>query len=288
MRYYKIKCENHTFLASVEETNDMYRLKFGGIKACVYLSVYKDEKEYPNLDALGYGKECDRDSSLPKKEGTIILLQASLKFLVWLFPFIRHVQFSDASNITCAKGVTIPLATFHFAKYGKTWYQDKFSAKPLDKTVPAMFKKVNNVLEKQYNQTFEKFFKQHVRKHLVNMKGIKTDHLYEMLETCWNEADNYKAFFRNIGARDCILLQLWLDEYIKFLLGLSSNALLYWKIKRNTIDLYSCDVVIRETRTAPKFIAKGGSISEDLYDMNDFLKGRRYLHTKTNILSGVH
>jgi hypothetical protein len=282
MQYYKIRCGSYTFSASIEETPDMYRVKYGGVKACVHFSVYKKyEEEYPNLDALGSGQECSNDGSLPSKEGTVILLKSSLKFLIWRFPLIRHIQFSDASSIKCANGIIIPLQTFHLAKYGKTWYQDKFNAKPIDKNVSTTLKKLSVKLDKKYNETFEVFYKTYILRHLSHMKGIKNDDLYDMLETCWNEAKNYRNFIQEIASGDCILLQLWLDEYVKSFFSLPLTSLLYWKIQRKTIDEYDVNVEIRESKTIPKYMATGGDGGGGkLFDMNDFMQhGKRKIES---------
>ena len=135
LEYYKISAGRFNFMASVDETPYLYRVKFGGSKVCVFFSVYKDDedKDFPNMDGVGSDKHCDVHNTLHNKEGTILMIKSSLIFLLWRFPYIKHVQFLDTSKKECANKVYVDLATFHFAKYGKTWYQDHFGATPLRK-----------------------------------------------------------------------------------------------------------------------------------------------------------
>lgn len=133
MEYYKVYADANKFMASVQEYNDLYKVRFGGSRACLHISVYKnDDKEFPNLDSLTSKPDCNIQGNLPNKEGTVLLVKTCFKFLLWKFPFIKHIQFIDLSTKECFKQVSIDLSTFHFAKYGLTWYQHRFDAKPLD------------------------------------------------------------------------------------------------------------------------------------------------------------
>jgi hypothetical protein len=126
MEYYEITCDKNTFTACIIDDNDLYRVYYGGSKSCVSFSVYKDEDgEYPNMDSLGSSPKCNVQGNLEGKEGTVILVKSCLKFMLWRFPMTKHIQFIDSSTKKCANKVRIDLATFHFAKYGKTWYQDR-------------------------------------------------------------------------------------------------------------------------------------------------------------------
>lgn len=78
-----------------------------------------------------------------------MLLKSSLLFLIDRFHYIKHFQFIDASSVTCAKGVKVKFCTFYFAKYGKTWYQDKFKAKAMDRKARKAFEKANTALDEE-------------------------------------------------------------------------------------------------------------------------------------------
>lgn len=274
MHFYKITCNGYKFVASVHEKHDLYRVKFGGMRACVYYSVYKEhEKEFPNLDALGSGNDCDNDGSLPQGAGTITLLFASLKFLVHIFPFIKHVQFSDTSSVRCAKGVKVHLPTLHFAKHGTTWYQDKADALPIDKKVIKAFDKARLHLESKYIESFDEFYNKHIKRHIHTFKAMKLEQVYDGLKTCWDEANTYKEFFCSVAEIDCILLQVWLEHYIQGVWNVPHHATLYWKIRRSVIDAFP-NVTIKTTTKVPKYMS-GGYVDKDIYTLDDFLKRRK-------------
>lgn len=272
MSYYKIQTPKGTFRASIEETNDMYKVKYGGKKACVFFSVYKgDDEEYPNLDAIGADKRCNVDASL---EDTALLLKSSIQFLIWRFPNIQHIQFLDASTKECENGIKVDLPTFHFAKHGKTWYEDKFGAQLLDRKNKKYFERANIFLEQYHDkESFDMFYKTNVMRFLHNFKRVKESDVYGMLKICWEESNTYKEFFKSIGSRDCILFQHWLKPYI---LSLWKRVILdttYWKINRKVIDSWDKnDMHISRSSTKPHYITGGGP----MYSMNDFTKAPRH------------
>ena len=279
-RFYKItvsspdKSTKQRFTASVQEFNDLYKVRYGGTRACVFYSVYKNgDDEYPNLDSVGSYPDCNLSGDLSNKEGTILLIKSSMKFLLWRFPYIKHIQLLDVSTKECAGKVSIDFPTFHFAKYGKTWYQDHFDAIPLDKEIRGIMAKADKSLNKKYGETFDVFYKEYIKRHVENMKKVKKSDVYNMMFECWNNSKTYRGFISAVSAHDCILLQIWLKEYIKILMnGMSLN--ISWKIKVQNITSWSIETDIRESKTIPKFINQNGGEEEELFDMKDFLLKR--------------
>lgn len=156
------------FIAIIHEDTYMYRVRYGGKKACVNFSVYKEEErqrrvrgmsiqEYPNLDGVGWSAECSIGSPLENGDGTQTMVKSALCFLVWRFPIIKHVQFIDASKKTCKFNISIDLATFHFSKHGKTWYEDKFDAKLINKNQQKYIDRANVSLDTKHEKDFNGF-----------------------------------------------------------------------------------------------------------------------------------
>lgn len=270
MSYYKIETPQGTFRASIEETQDMYKIKYGGRKACVFFSVYKGyEEEYPNLDGLGTDKGCNVEESL---DDTVLLFKSSLQFLIWRFPNIKYVQFLDTSKKECAGGIHIDLATFHFAKHGKTWYEDKFGAKPLDKSRSKYFRRASEYLDNECPQHgFDTFYKENIMRFVESFKKVKKADVYAMLQICWDNAISYKDFFKQVGSKDCVLFQQWLKTYISSLWKHIAIDTLYWKISKKVIDSYLINIKIRSTSTRPHYMSKGGDGSGPLFGMKEFL-----------------
>jgi hypothetical protein len=274
MSYYKIETPHGTFRASIEETQNMYKIKYGGRKACVFFSVYKGyDEEYPNLDGLGTDKRCNVEESL---DDTVILFKSSLKFLIWRFSNIKYVQFLDTSKKECAGGIQIDLATFHFAKHGKTWYEDKFGARPLDKSKSKYFRRASEHLDNECPKDgFDTFYKENVMRFVESFQKVKKEDVYDMLKICWEDAITFKDFFKQVGSKDCILFQQWLKTYIISLWRHVTLDVVYWKISKKIIDSWDMDIKIRSTSTRPNYISNGGDGSGALFGMKDFLSGRK-------------
>jgi hypothetical protein len=140
-RFYRIKCKQYTFIADIfpDELAERDIIKFDGIKkTCVFFSVYWDDNEklYPNLEGVSFDAKCSFDDKfqLQRKSGTILMLKCALKFLLALYPMIKGIMFKDQSVLKCLGDVRINLSSFYIAKYGRTWYQSKFDAEPLNVT----------------------------------------------------------------------------------------------------------------------------------------------------------
>ena len=72
--HYKIKSENYEFYATITEIeNHKYRIKFGGARQCINVSVYKDsiESSLANLNGVSYDLECSIDKNLLAGDGTV-------------------------------------------------------------------------------------------------------------------------------------------------------------------------------------------------------------------------
>ena len=71
--HYKIKSENYEFYATITEIeNHEYRIKFGGARQCINVSIYKDSNEssLANLNGVSYDLECSIDKNLLAGDGT--------------------------------------------------------------------------------------------------------------------------------------------------------------------------------------------------------------------------
>lgn len=183
---FKITSGSYKFVVSILEDKYMYKVRYGGKKACVNFSVYKEEdKEFPNLDGVGYSADCSIGDPLENSSGTQAMVKSALYFLVWRFPFIKHVQFIDASKKTCKLNISIDLATFHFAKHGKTWYQDKFDAQLINKNQQKYIDRAKVLLDSNHDKDFEGFWTKHILKHAGNIKKVHTEQLHDILEERW-------------------------------------------------------------------------------------------------------
>lgn len=98
-----------------------------------------------------------------------------------------------------------------------------------------------------------------------------------MLKTKWEQSSTYREFFTNVANVDCILLQLWLKQYV-YGLWKNYNPHSYWMILKS--DIYSWNNV--ETTIGKKHlklepVQSGG---DDAFSMDDFLKLKKLLGKK--------
>ena len=139
--YYKIKSKNYEFYASILDTEFEYRIKFGGTRECINISVYKDDAE-ANLNGISFDNRCSVDEQMVP---TIEMLKTALKFTRLKYKeHSKSIMFKDHSRITCNKNIQIPLYYFYLTKYGKTWYEYKFNAKLYNKND---IEKIENALK---------------------------------------------------------------------------------------------------------------------------------------------
>lgn len=257
MSYYKISCAPYKFYASIQEDTFLYKVRFGGKKAFIFFSVYKDEEaEYPNLDAVGFSPLCSYNIPLEDKEGTRVLVKSGIKFLCWRFPNIKQIRFLDTSKKKCQGDVQIPLPSFHFAKYGKTWYQDHFDAKPLNKNVTKYLERANVALDQLVKtDKFEAFWVAHVKPHLgkISLSALSSVDIYDVIKKHWGESGSFKDFFQRVSLEDCSLFYVWLDVYIKKLWRNMNIDVGEWYISRRKIDGWDGAIKVRETKHKPAF-----------------------------------
>ena len=132
--YYTIRTSYSTYYAEVwHQYPNIDKVYFGGKKMCVSFSVYLDEPD-PNLDVLGYDERCNTTATLVNGKGTRHMLLCA-------FAFVRHVyrkknvserfHLKDYSTIEC-NGHEMFLSHLYMLHHGKTWYEAKFGARPLE------------------------------------------------------------------------------------------------------------------------------------------------------------
>lgn len=275
MELYNI-CENqHMFRCTIEESRDRYSLRFGGKNPCISISIFKKETGLsPTIDSVGSSFYCNETN-------TIHMMKICLTFVVWRFPYVRHVQFIDGITKECSTKISIPLLSFHFAKYGKTWYQDHFEAKLANRRLVKYFERANMALEQPYQETFDVFYMKNIMRYEHNMQYIKHDYLKHMLQECWENATTYRDFIKAVSSLDCILLQTWLHPYIMRLIK-RYNCEEPWTITAKIIRSWNLTPCITKKRLLQKKQERNGTSDTDLFTMTDFLQ-KRLLLLQNNI-----
>jgi hypothetical protein len=251
--YYKVKSKNNTFYAIVKDTTHEYRIKFGGSRDCVNISVYKDDT-IPNINGISYDKRCNKDETLIPGEGTIDMVKTAVTFARTLFPEnSKDFMFKDTSAITCNKKIKIPLHYYYLTKHGKTWYQTKFHAVP---EFISHLKDLENALiilndpEVKAKTDFKAFYKMYFRE-------CKIRDLEKEFTELYNNAKTYREFLMSIIENyDCGILNIWFKKFWVNTCNFQFNEY-FWRIPEETIRTWQ-EVQITKKRKKPEFTMSGG------------------------------
>ena len=236
-RYYEIKSKPYIFHAIIT-LNEVIKIRFGGRTDCIDISIYttEEDKDYPNIDAIGYDKNCVIDESnagLLPGTGTVIMVKTALQFVKMLYPNIKHFLFKDLSNIYCHGGTNFPLSTLYIAKYGRTWYQTHFDAEPTLKKDKIEIQRVHHYLNKNIKLEYDTFYSTFIKPHLRYMKKIKTNQIYEVFKESYDENKTYLNFFYQLAEHgDCVMLQEWLPAFIASICSVRF-PFVEWKMKED-------------------------------------------------------
>ncbi len=187
----------------------MHRVHIGNKKKCVVLSVYFDDTD-PNIDGIGYDENCNESGNLMRNSGTIHMIKSAMAFVVKHYKKynFKKFQFKDTSVIHCAKDYQMPLNVYYIAKHGKTWYEMKLKAKPVNEN------------DKYYEgiRTLKESFKKPIGDHMMiydnlmqNISKSKKNAFYPVFKNCTTIKEFFKYLFEEY---DCFVLKDWLSRYI--------------------------------------------------------------------------
>jgi hypothetical protein len=200
------------------------KVRFGGKTDCIDFSIFTttEDKDYPNIDAIGYNRECavnnqlDKNAGLLPQTGTVIMVKTALRFIKELYPNTKYFIFKDLSHITCYGKIQLRLSSLYIAKYGKTWYQMKFNAKPVKQSDKTAMKRTNSYLNQQLKMDYDIFYNKYIKPFHRSMRKLKVEQLYEAFKESYDSNNTYMEFFLKISEnQDCIILQEWLPAFIR-------------------------------------------------------------------------
>jgi hypothetical protein len=254
-KYYKI---NNNYYAIVLENEFENRIRFGGTRECINISVYKDDT-IPQINGISYDKRCNKTESMIPGSGTIDMIKSAIKFSKSLYPDnCKSFMFKDMSNINCKKNIKVPLYYYYLSKYGKTWYQSKLNARPEFKQhikfIEESLIKLNDPKEKVNYKTFCTLY-------LRNLDS-KIKNLQDEFKDLYNESNTYHEFLNKIiDTYDCGILNIWFNKLWSNLCQFQFHEY-YWIIKEKTILswLEAEEIEIKSKRTKPKFTMVAGGV----------------------------
>jgi hypothetical protein len=231
--YYQINSDGNTFLARViyeEKLQSDYgriRIYFGGSIKCISVMIMED-RIYGDLAGVRYNRKCIIEETLKRSSGTENMVKSAIKFATYICPTLKVVRLIDDSKIKCRGNVEIPLNTLYIAKYGKTWYMEKFNAVFDDKNFKTKLEKVNYILDNTEMISFEKFYKKYIHKFLyrfeVERDNIKVDYrnLETLLKDAYIRSNHYREFIKIVDEEnDCSIFFVWLNKFVTNLMNMN-------------------------------------------------------------------
>lgn len=141
-------------------------------KPCVDIAIIDDEAI---LQDLQYMSTCSANNFPKRGQGTIEMLQASLKWVCTRYPELKEIRLTDKSYIPTNESI-IPLPEYSMLVHGQTWYQRHFGAIPdpssaVTKKIVSAYQHVRNLTVDQTRLIDVLSKKEHAKKvYEVNFK----------------------------------------------------------------------------------------------------------------------
>jgi hypothetical protein len=208
----------HIFLAHVEDRPYGKFIHIGGSQFTKCLEITISAAAEGHILQIKGEPECGVNALL--EDGDMVpMIKAALQFCSTVIPELKTYRLTDDSHIECGKKSPPPpprklnkpfsLSHFHLAKYGKTWYEDKFGARLSNPKKYEAYRAATKVLAEPKGKPFEWFAKK---------TGISQEQI-DMLKGPYEKTTTWHEFFLSIGkdAR-CAAFFNWLPFFIEDLL----------------------------------------------------------------------
>lgn len=243
---YLIKSQNNFFVKVLSilsrddpKTKLSISVLLGGIKkGCISININPIIKK-GDFAYLEYSEKCSINGRLKKGDGTIDMLNTILSFIKNnYFPHqINTVVFVDDSHIFNNFGKKIWLYLAYYLIHGKTWYEAKFSAIPLQEndklTYDSNKTKLQNPIRMDWN-TFSSF----LPKNIIDIEIIKSK-----FDNAIRSGDSWQELIHDFG-QDFIFNTIGDKLPMLFFYQLNLYFPKYWKIDLNTFK--PTDYIITE------------------------------------------
>ena len=195
------------FTSFVSQTGISYTIAVGG-KAKYVIFAIKENASQAYIDRIEYDQACVMNGKLEHQPGTQQLVSASLWAVPTLLTQIREFTLTDDSHVFCKEGsklYKLSIAYDYIIKYGKTWYEDKFSA-ILPEPLFTQYKESLRILD----EPLELFEFQAERLHFLKKH-----------EDTYRSSKSPRDFIQNLrnkyGEQYCYEVGPWLSKYMEHL-----------------------------------------------------------------------
>jgi hypothetical protein len=253
---YILRYAGEDYKLKVDVHKSKYVIIIGEGIHCVDINVYRkipmehislDSKSVAQLQGLSYDASCNMNGSHVKGQGTIDILVVALLFIGVKFPYVTTLRFQDTSKIKCKNNIYVDLSYLSIAKYGRTWYQDKFGATCLDKKVQSKINKINKHFTAAIEIAFDSFWEKYISLYAKDMQHVILSSMYEGMKRIYEDSSTLREFFIDVSKVDCKVFQIWFRKYFANTLSLNFTEV-EW--------IMNVDDIIKKYKTSDLHIAK--------------------------------
>jgi hypothetical protein len=230
------KIKNIYYYVSLQKGKNDYTLNVGNPKKspCVIITIDKNQMATIQSVSFDEKRECSLLHTKYSKSVIRNVLKCSLLLAIKIFKNIDIFSLTDNSMIECGPD-KISLSDYYYIKYGKSWYQFHFDAKPKYK---------NEIKNKIY------IFKRLMKKKMKNNSKEK------IIKYCSKYYDNIEEIIKFINKY--YYENITFGEFIKSLMNDETDCAIYsyifikifgnvlygsgWKISKKSIKKYKDDI----------------------------------------------
>ena len=183
-----------------------------------------------------YSPACAENRPLLGGEGTIDMITSAMSLVKQLCPFVKefdlndnrqgwrsrpHTGYSicspcvgDASSKQCDNGSSISLPYFYLTNHHKTWYEAKFNARLKPDNLMESYQHTLQTLLQSPLEPFDVF----QARFLSRVNQVLKDAIRQSYEKAETVGTFFKQLYDQHGTKMvCMLLQGWIDEYMRLM-----------------------------------------------------------------------
>lgn len=179
-----------------------------------------------------YYTKCSENKDLIQGEGTVEMLNTAMGFIKQTCKFVKEFDLKDSSSKKCDNNTTISLPYFYIMNKGKTWYEAKFGAylKPRE-----LYDEYKQAIRDMLSRPLEDFSIFSIR-YLKQTPETVCKSLGEVYIKSKSMGDFTDKLYKKYGMKmGCILLQSWIDEYMRSIKLYNYILYQHWYISINSI-----------------------------------------------------
>jgi hypothetical protein len=147
-------------------------------------------------------------------EGTIDMITSAMSLVKQVCPFIKEFDLNDASSKQCDNGSSISLPYFYLTNHHKTWYEAKFNARLKPDNLMESYQHTLQTLLQSPLEPFDVF----QARFLSRVNHVLKDAIRQSYEKAETVGTFFKQLYDQHGTKMvCMLLQGWIDEYMRLM-----------------------------------------------------------------------